>query len=166
MKITNLLASMAMLLLVSCGPPSKESTTTNVPAKPNPEEIKAVIDQTNKAITSALNAGNIDEASQYFAEDLKQFISGQPPSESRQAWVASQNAVKDFGEWDLQLEIIELDIPSNDMVVERGVGIQTFTANENSPIPSFKDTGNYMVVWKMIDKDWKIQWDYVVLGGN
>lgn len=125
-------------------------------------EVKAEIEKINNEITSLMRAKKFEEAGAYFAPDLIQMVSGQPPITSRAAWIATQQGGAQIGDWDLQLEVLDVDF-SGDMVVERGRGTNTFTANDKSPMPSFSMTGDYMVLWKKVDGKWMIQWDYVVI---
>jgi ketosteroid isomerase-like protein len=126
------------------------------------DEVLTAIEMANSEINRLIKAGKFAAAGQYFAEDVIQLVSGQPPITSRAAWIATQRGASQIGEWDLQLEVLELEV-RDDIAVERGHGVQTFTANENSPMPSFESVGDYMVLWKKVDDGWKIQWDYVVL---
>lgn len=124
--------------------------------------VKAEIEKINNEITSLLRAKKFTEASEYYAPDLIQMVSGQPPITSRAAWIATQEGGAQIGDWDLQLEVLDVEF-SGDMVVERGRGVNSFTANDKSPMPSFEMIGDYMALWKKVDGKWMIQWDYVVL---
>ncbi|WP_445386056.1 YybH family protein [Robiginitalea sp. IMCC44478] len=156
---------LALMVLQACKDNSASDTTMEA-ASPSPEEkvqaVRSEIEEINNKVTALMKAGAYEEAGQYFAEDLVQYISGQPPVLGRQAWVESQKAAAAMGEWDLQLEVLDLALDGH-MAVERGRGVQTFTANETSPMPSFQLTGDYMVYWKRKDSTWVIQWDYVAL---
>ena len=93
---------------------------------------------------------------------MVQLISGQPKIESREAWIAAQRQAAEMGDWNLELEVLNFEY-FGDYAVERGRGVQTFVANESSPIPSMQMVGNYMVLWKKTADGWQIQYDYVVL---
>ena len=138
------------------GPPVASKNTSD------PKEVKAFIDKANKEINELLKAGKYEEAGKYFAPNVVQMIAGQPPITSREAWVETQRGAAQIGEWDLQLETVDLEV-REDIAVERGFGIQTFTANDKSPMPSFQIRGDYIVMWKKVDGKWMIHWDYVVL---
>ncbi len=128
----------------------------------DPEEVRAYIEKANKEINEFIKAGKYEEAGKYFAPNVIQLVAGQPPITSRAAWIETQKAGAAIGDWDLQLEILDLEV-CGDIAVERGLGIQTFVANEHSPIPSMKINGDYMVLWKEVNGKWMIHWDYVVL---
>ena len=125
------------------------------------EKVRAAIEAANTNVNKLVKAGKYEEAGQYFAPDAIQMIAGQPPIHGREAWIAVQRENAQIGVWDLNLEIVDLEV-NGEMAVERGRGTQTFTANEHSPIPSFSMTGDYLVLWKKVDGHWQIQWDYVV----
>lgn len=131
----------------------------------NEANVLSEIERINKDINELLKAGKFEQAGAYFAEDVTQLVTGQQPITSREAWIEFQKRASQIGEWDLQLEVLELEV-SGHVAVERGRGVQTFTANDKSPMPSFTSTGDYMVLWKSNDGKWMIQWDYVVLQDN
>ena len=122
----------------------------------------AEIEAANSAINALNREGRFEEAGAYFAPDVVQFISGQPKIESREAWIAAQRQAAEMGDWNLELEVLNFEY-FGDYAVERGRGVQTFVANESSPIPSMQMVGNYMVLWKKTPDGWQIQYDYVVL---
>ena len=138
------------------GPPVAKERSSD------PEEVKAFIDKANKEVNELIKAGKYEEAGKFFAPDVIQMIAGQPPITSRAAWIETQRGAAMIGEWDLQIKALEVEV-RDDIAVERGYGIQTFTANDNSPMPSFQVRGDYLVMWKKVDGEWMIQWDYVVL---
>ena len=126
------------------------------------KEARAVIEEANKMIPLLIEQGKFKEAGEYFAEDVVQIISGQEPLRGRKAWIQAQKDAAEIGDWHLELEILDFQF-MGDHVVERGRGIQTFTANENSPMPSMQMTGDYLVLWKKHRDGWKILYDYVVI---
>jgi ketosteroid isomerase-like protein len=126
------------------------------------EGVRAAVEAANADINTLIKAGRFEDAGRHFAPDVVQLISGMPPIYGRQAWIDAQRQASQIGTWDLQLEVLDLEI-RDDLAVERGRGVQTFTANESSPMPSFTTVGDYIVLWKRVDGRWQIQWDYVVL---
>ena len=126
------------------------------------KEARAAIEEANKMIPLLIEQGKFKEAGEYFAEDVVQIISGQEPLKGRKAWVQAQKDAAELGDWQLELEILDFQF-MGDHVVERGRGIQSFTANENSPMPSMKMVGDYLVYWKKYKNGWKILYDYVVI---
>ena len=89
-------------------------------------------------------------------------VTGQPPVYGREAWIGAQQQMATMGEWRLELEVLDFEY-LGDRAVERGRGVQTFTANEQSPMPSMQMVGDYLVMWTRTDTGWQIQWDYVVV---
>ncbi len=126
------------------------------------KEARAAIEEANEMIPLLVGQGKFEDAGQYFAKDVVQIISGQQPIKGRKAWVEAQKSAAEIGDWQLELEILDFQF-MGDHVVERGRGIQTFTANEQSPMPSMQMTGDYLVFWKKYPDGWKIQYDYVVI---
>ena len=125
-------------------------------------EALAEIEKANAEIPRLVGEGDFEAAGAYFAEDVVQMISGQPPINGRQAWIEAQRQAAEIGDWKLDLEVLDFEY-MGDKAVERGRGVQTFIANENSPIPSMEMTGDYLVLWVRGDSGWQIQYDYVVL---
>ncbi len=125
-------------------------------------EALAAIEKANAEIPRLVLAGEYEAAGAYFAEDVVQMITGQPPINGRQAWIEAQKQAAAIGEWKLELEVLDFEY-LGDRAVERGRGVQTFTANENSPMPSMQMVGDYMVMWVRSDEGWQIKWDYVVV---
>ena len=150
-------------LVVSCSgknEPSGEETAVH--AERERKEALAAIEEANKMINILVREGKFEEAGEYFAPDAVQMISGQPPVQGRDAWVQAQRDAWELGEWNLDLEVLDFEY-LGDQAVERGRGVQSFIANEDSPIPSMELIGDYLVFWKKTAEGWKIQYDYVVV---
>jgi len=150
-------------LVISCSgknEPSEEEKAVH--AEREQKEALAAIEEANKMINILVREGKFEEAGKYFAPDVVQMISGQPPVHSRDAWVQAQRDAAELGDWNLELEVLDFQY-MGDQAVERGRGIQSFTANEDSPVPSMELIGDYLVLWKKTPEGWKIQYDYVVV---
>ncbi len=126
------------------------------------KEALAAIEEANKMVNLLNREGKFEEAGKYFAPDAVQMISGQPPVKGREAWIQAQKDAAELGDWNLELEVLDFQF-LGDHAVERGRGVQTFEANEESPLPSMKLVGDYLVLWKKYPEGWKIQYDYVVV---
>ena len=150
-------------LVVSCtgkNEPSEEEKAVH--AEREYKEALAAIEEANKMINILVREGKFEEAGEYFAPDVVQMISGQPPVLGRDAWIQSQREMAAMGDWNLDLEVLDFEF-FGDQAVERGRGVQSFTANEDSPIPSMDLIGDYLVFWKKTPEGWQIQYDYVVV---
>lgn len=159
------LLTLSVLLLAACQPQSSKEADPAMEAAEREQErtaAQAAVEAANRAITSLSREGRFEEAGAYFAPDVVQFISGQPPISGREAWIEAQRQAAEIGDWNLELEVLNFEY-FGDHAVERGRGVQTFVANESSPIPSMQLVGNYMVLWKKSDNGWQIQYDYVVV---
>jgi ketosteroid isomerase-like protein len=166
-KTTTMKKSIGILLLtflvVSCtgkNEPSEEEKAVH--AEREYKEALAAIEEANKMINILVREGKFEEAGEYFATDVVQMISGQPPVLGRDAWIQSQREMAAMGDWNLDLEVLDFEF-FGDQAVERGRGVQSFTANEDSPIPSMDLIGDYLVFWKKTPEGWQIQYDYVVV---
>lgn len=160
-----LLLALSVLFLAACQQPANKETEAGLEAAGQEQQRAAAlaeIEAANLAINTLNREGRFEEAGAYFAPDVIQFISGQPKIEGREAWIAAQKQAAEIGDWNLELEVLNFEY-FGDYAVERGRGVQTFAANENSPIPSMQLVGNYMVLWKRTDAGWQIQYDYVVV---
>ena len=167
MKTLRLLTVTGFLLLlcISCKDEAKtefEAEKAAIELERAEKEARAAIEEANKMIPLLIEQGKYEEAGKYFAKDVVQMISGQPPIEGRNAWIQAQKDAAQIGDWKLELEILDFQY-LGDHAVERGRGVQNFTANENSPMPSMQMVGDYLVYWKKHADGWKIQFDYVVI---
>lgn len=150
-------------LAVSCSGNSEPSAEEKaIHAEREYKEALAAIEAANKMIPVLVREGKFKEAGKYFAPDVVQMISGQPPIQGRDAWIQAQREAAALGDWNLELEVLDFQY-LGDQAVERGRGIQRFTANEDSPIPSMTLIGDYLVFWKKTPDGWQIQYDYVVV---
>ncbi|MEJ2585675.1 MAG: DUF4440 domain-containing protein [Robiginitalea sp.] len=151
------------VLMVSCSgkkEPSEEEKAVH--AERERKEALAAVEEANKMINILVREGKFEEAGNYFAPDVVQMISGQPPIEGRDAWIQAQREAAELGEWNLDLEVLDFQY-MGDQAVERGRGVQSFTASEDSPVPSMELIGDYLVFWKKTPQGWQIQYDYVVV---
>ena len=154
-----------VLFIVSCNPkpaPEPDPQAEAAAWEEAREAALAEVEAANAAITSLSREGQFEAAGAYFAPDVIQIIAGQPEIRGREAWIAAQRAAAEIGDWNLELEVLDFEF-FGDHAVERGRGVQTFEANENSPIPSMQLTGDYMVLWQKTDEGWQIRYDYVVV---
>ena len=150
-------------LVFSCAgneEPSEEAKTVHTERER--KEALAAVEEANEMINILVREGKFEEAGKYFAPDVVQMISGQPPVQGRDAWVQAQRDAWELGAWNLELEVLDFEY-MGDQAVERGRGVQSFTANEDSPIPSMELVGDYLVFWKKTPEGWQIQYDYVVV---
>jgi ketosteroid isomerase-like protein len=150
-----------LLFVASCGEKTSDEEMA-IRAEREQKDAMAAIEEANRLVTLYLREGKFEEAGKFFAPDVVQMISGQPPIRGREAWVQAQKDAAEMGDWSLELEILDFQY-LNGSAVERGRGVQTFTANEDSPIPSMQLTGDYLVFWKKNKDGWQIQYDYVVI---
>ena len=162
---TKLILLFSVSLLFACAQQGEPQETTEQTATRLQQERDSAlqkVEQANAMINALLREGKYEEAGQYFAPDVIQLISGQPPISGRSEWIQRQREAAELGEWNLDLEVLDFEY-MGDWAVERGRGIQSLQAFEGSPVPSMQMTGDYMVLWKRSPEGWKIQYDYVVI---
>ena len=150
-----------LLLSGSCGEKMSEEEMA-IRTERELKDAEAAIEEANKLIPLLISEGKYEEAGKFFAPEVVQIISGQEPIRGRKAWIQAQKDAAELGDWMLEIETLDFQF-LGDHVVERGRGVQTFTANEDSPIPSMQMTGDYLVFWTKTDEGWQILYDYVVI---
>ena len=122
------------------------------------EQIKKIIDEKNAQIQSWYAAGLIDSVALHFADNCIQMPPNQPALVGIESFKEAWNQNIQFGKWEFELLAQEVKA-SGDIATELGKYTLSFTPNENSPIPTIVDKGNYVVLWEKINDDWKIVWD-------
>lgn len=142
---------LAWLICSSCDRPQVADTVT-------PEGIKMLIDNANAKIERFYKAEDVDSLAMYFADNCIQMPPNSPPTIGLDAFKKGWQQAFQFGEWIFNLETQEVKL-SGPLAVERGTYTLDFTANDSSPLPSFSDRGNYVVLWERINGQWKIVWD-------
>lgn len=130
--------------------------------KTDPKEVREVINKKNKEMEALMKEGNIDSASTFYADNLIQMVPHREPLEGKEAFIKMWKEHAGYGEWDFKINTKEVKV-CGEMAAERGEFILKFKPKENSPMPAFKDHGNYVVLWERIDGDWKIAWDAPVI---
>jgi ketosteroid isomerase-like protein len=161
-RIHLVLWALALVMAGACGNDKMSEEEMAVRAEREYKDALAAIEEANKLINILVREGKYEEAGVYFAPDVVQMISGQPPIKGREAWVQAQKDAAALGDWNLELEVLDFQY-LGDFAVERGRGVQTFTANADSPVPSMQLVGDYLVFWKKYPEGWQIQYDYVVV---
>lgn len=124
-----------------------------------PAAVRQIIDEHNANAERWYAAGHIDSLAALFAEDVWQLPPNSPPVIGRDSlrsfWT---NAVK-WGRWEFALAAQDV-VTSGSLAVERGRYALKFTAAPQAPMPSFADSGNYVVLWRQDqDGQWRAVWD-------
>ena len=124
----------------------------------NVEEVNKIIDQKNDQLEILYKTRQIDTAATYFADDVIQMPPNSPAIKGIEMYKERWMEATGMAEWDFQFEAQEVR-RTGDMAVELGKYTLRLTPTENSPIPPIEDSGHYIVLWELIDGDWKIVWD-------
>lgn len=128
-------------------------------APSDPAAVRQAIEANNARAERWYAAGQADSLATLFAEDVWQLPPNSPPvtgrDSLRQYWAAAFKA----GSWDFKVATQDV-VTSGPVAVERGRYSVRFSAGPGAPMPSFADSGNYVVYWREgPDKVWRAVWD-------
>lgn len=122
---------------------------------------RELIERTNARIAEAYAAGDVDAVVAAFTEDCWQMPPHAEPLVGRAALRGFWEQAFQWGTWRFTLETQDI-VVSGAVAVERGKYRLNFTAGPAAPplLPSFDDTGNYVVMWRRDpDGPWRAVWD-------
>jgi NAD(P)-dependent dehydrogenase (short-subunit alcohol dehydrogenase family)/ketosteroid isomerase-like protein len=143
-------ARLVPLLLVA----AYQSTLSSDPA-----EVRRVIEANNAKIVGWYAGGQADSVASFFAKDAWQLPPNSPPLLGRDSILSFWRGALKAGQWRFDLKTQDV-LVSGPLAAERGAYTLEFVAGANAPFPSFRDQGNYVVVWrKEADGVWRGVWD-------
>ncbi len=121
--------------------------------------VRRTIESNNAKAEAWYAAGQIDSLATIFAEDAQQMPPNMAPLVGRDSIRAFwTNAVK-WGKWEFDFNSADV-VAADSLAVERGTYTLKFTAGTGSPMPSFEDRGNFVVLWRReSDGVWRAVWD-------
>jgi ketosteroid isomerase-like protein len=126
---------------------------------PDPEQVRATIDRTNRLLERLYAEGQVDSAAMFFTEDVWQMPPNAPPIVGRDAYREWWSQAVGWGAWQFDLSMQDV-VVTGAIAVERGKYTLSFEARPEVPMPSFEDRGNYVAVWRLEpDGQWRIVWD-------
>jgi len=143
--------------MIACSPPPPPPVEI-LQGEEYSREIQEIIQSKNDFLVEAYRTGEIEEASEHFAENCIQFTPHDRPIKGREDYVNTWNQMVSFGTWEFSLVANEVRAIES-KAVEHGIYKLKFTPNETSPMPPIEDTGNYLVLWEKIDGEWLVVWD-------
>jgi len=155
MKIFTIFFSFSLILMQSC---VDRQHTAEVDESTNVNEVRQIIEAKNEQISNWYAQGQIDSVANNFASYAIQMPPNMTPLRGRQQFIETWKQNVQVGKWEFSLNTEDLKVCGN-LATELGSYTLDFIAQENSPIPSMSDQGNYVVLWEKIDGDWKIVWD-------
>mgnify|MGYP001553714976 CR=1 FL=1 len=150
--------SIFLFLIVSCN--TKSETGSEVQEKIKNESLKAKesINNNNKQIEKWYKAKQIDSLVSYMADNVIQFPPNSKPLIGKDSIKNYWTQLFQFGNIDFSLQT--QDVKANGpLAIELGKYNLKFSPNEKSPIPTFVDSGNYLVYWHKTNGNWKVVWD-------
>lgn len=134
-----------VLFLVSLSVPAQ---TSSVGA-----DVESNISENTKRMAEALNAGDYENFSSYFAEDAVMKLSGAEPLKGREAIAQAHKPMTENG---MQIELTSDEkFSGEDYVTEMG------RYKIHSPDGQQVDFGSFMTLWKNEKGEWKIFRDVV-----
>lgn len=147
-----------LLSILSCN--SYTESESEMQQRIDNESVKAkeVISKNDQQIGKWYKAKQIDSVLNYMADDIIQFPPNNKPLIGKDSIKNYWNQLFQFGNIDFSLHTQEVKA-NGPLAIEWGKYGLTFTPNENSPIPAFADSGNYLVYWHKINNNWKAVWD-------
>ena len=154
-----LLLTLASISIInSCEQKQESDAPSEVTLQKELDDVTEIIKSQNARFVKFYLEGNADSLANIFAENVRQYLSHQPPTKGITSLIETNRQLMTWGTWDFEITTDEIK-KSGSLVVERGRYSLKFSANDSSPIPSSEDTGNYIVLWEQKDGEWKIVWD-------
>ncbi|HKY60731.1 MAG TPA: SgcJ/EcaC family oxidoreductase [Gemmatimonadota bacterium] len=151
---------MATGLLAACQTePAEQTGATEEAAVPDAASVQAEIEAIDDRFEQALLAGDAATLATFYTDDAIALPPGAPRAEGRAAiqelfasWFAEVPAPEGFTLTTDDLRVAE----SGDIAYEVG----TYTSRGTSPEgEAYDETGKYLVVWKNVDGEWKVDRD-------
>lgn len=150
--------SIFILSILSCN--VKSETDSEAQERIKNESLKAQesISKKNQQIEKWYKTKQIDSLIDYMADNVIQLPPNSKPLIGKDSVRNYWGQLFQFGGIDFSLQTQEVKA-NGPLAIELGKYSLKFIANETSPIPSFVDSGNYLVYWHKIKDDWKVVWD-------
>jgi len=128
-------------------------------ATTDPKAVRQIIEDHNAQAKRWYAAGRVDSLAALFAEDVWQLPPNSRPIVGRDSLRRYWATALKWGGWDFDLATQDV-VTSGALAVERGRYAVKFTAAPHAPLPSFADSGNYVVLWREErDGQWRAVWD-------
>lgn len=125
----------------------------------NATAVRGTIETHNQHAMHWYSTGQADSLAALFAEDVWQLPPNSPPVVGRDALRQYWTAAFKAGTWDFKVATQDV-VTSGPLAVERGRYSVRFAAGAGAPMPSFADSGNYVVLWREgPDRQWRAVWD-------
>ena len=150
--------SIALLAIHSCNVKSETDNETQERIKNESLKAKESISNNNRQIEKWYRAKQIDSLLNYMAEDVIQLPPNSKPLIGKESIKKYWEQLFQFGNIDFSLQTQEVKA-NGPLAIELGKYNLKFIPGENSPIPTFVDSGNYVVYWHKINDNWKAMWD-------
>jgi ketosteroid isomerase-like protein len=156
--MTRICSYLILLSFLSCNEESKTGKTEQEIINTESREVKKIIDNKNRQIIEWYKNKQGDSLVSYMADNVIQFPPNHEPLRGKDSVRKYWEQLFQFGTIEFSLQVQEAKA-NGPLAVELGKYTLKFTPTQDSPIPAFADTGNYLVYWEKISGDWKIVWD-------
>ena len=150
--------SILILSILSCNVKSETDSETQERMKKESLQAKESISNNNRQIEKLYMTKRIDSLINYMADNVIQFPPNSNPLIGKDSIRKYWEQLFQFGNIDFSLRTQEVKA-NGPLAIELGKYSLKFRPAENSPIPAFADSGNYLVYWHKINDHWKAVWD-------
>ncbi|MFW6089933.1 MAG: YybH family protein [Gemmatimonadota bacterium] len=145
--------------LMACQPAQETPSGSAERTADRHEAVLEVVERKNDRIETLYAEGEVDSLVAMFAEDVWQMPPNMAPLVGREALRGFWSDAMQWGDWTFELRTEDL-VVSDSIAVERGTYAMSVEADPEAPIPSMRDQGNYVVLWRLDpDGEWRIVWD-------
>lgn len=125
----------------------------------DPAEVRRIIEGRNADAVRWYATGDAESLANLFADDAWQMPPNAPPLVGREVIHAFWKNALNWGSWNFELQTQDV-VVSGSLAVERGKYRLRFTAKPGaSQMPTLDDHGNYVVLWRHDDGEWRVVWD-------
>lgn len=140
---------------------SAASSTAATDAATDAAVVRRVIDSVNTQLERWYAASQADSVASVLADDVWLMGPASPPVVGRDSVRAHWRRMMAAGVWRFTLQARDVAV-HGPMAVERGQYTLAFMPKPDAPAgapPAFRDRGNYVVHWVLVDGRWRIKWD-------
>ena len=147
-----------LITMIGCDQSGASPEMPVEPINTDASEVKKIIDQKNDQLEIWYKNRSIDSAATYFALNVVQMPPNSPAIRGIEMFKERWMEATEMMEWNFELQAKEVKRSGN-LAVELGSYAIDLVSRGNPEEPPYSDSGNYVVLWELIDGDWKIVWD-------
>jgi ketosteroid isomerase-like protein len=114
--------------------------------------IRAAIEKANRHLEATFQSGNTRALSRLYTDDAILMPTGSEP-------IQGAASIADFWEMILQMGIKEVKIETGEVDAQGATAIEMGQYSLRDDRGSLLDRGKYIVIWKLIEGEWKLHRD-------